>query len=98
MYIEFATGRLAGAAESISEATRLFGTQAGRKYIQRLAIIRALDKVSDLYGHQSLRFHPLKGDRRGEFALTLTGNYRLVLERLKEDTVRILAVEDYHGD
>lgn len=98
MDIEFVAGRLATAARSLSEATRLFGAPIGRKYLQRLAVIRSVDKFTDLYGHRSLWFHPLRGDRAGQFAMTLTGNYRLIVEMIEEDTVRILGVEDYHGD
>ncbi len=98
MEIRFATNRLAAASLSLSEATRLFGVPVGRKYIQRLAVMRAADKLTQLYGHRALQFHPLKGDRTGQHAMALTGNYRLVIERVSEDEVRILAVEDYHGD
>ena len=98
MDIQFAAGRLEAASRSISEAMRLFGTAVGRKYIQRLAIIRAADRVAELYGHRSLRFHPLRGDRTGQLAMSLTGNYRLMMEPMGEDAVRILGVEDYHGD
>ena len=98
MEIEFATNRLTAASLSLSEATRLFGVPIGRKYIQRLAIIRAVEKFTELYGHRTLRLHPLKGDRAGQYAMTLSGNYRLVIDRISEDAVRILGVEDYHGD
>ena len=98
MDIEFASNRLAIASLSLSEATRLFGAPVGRKYIQRLAILRTVDKFAQLYGHRTLRLHHLKGNRVGQFAITLTGNYRLILERINEETVRILDVEDYHGD
>ena len=30
--------------------------------------------------------------------MTLTGNFRLIIERVSEERVRILGVEDYHGD
>jgi proteic killer suppression protein len=96
--IGFATNRLAAAALSLAEAARLFGVPAGRKYIQRLAVMRAVDKFTQLYGHRALRLHPLKGGRAGQYAMTLTGNYQLILERVSEDAVRILDVEDYHGD
>ncbi len=98
MEIEFATNRLAAASLSLSEATGLFGVPIGRKYIQRLAVLRATDKFTQLYGHMALRVHPLKGNRAGQYAMTLTGNYRLIVERMSEDKVRILGVEDYHGD
>ena len=98
MNIEFSDHDLERAGISISEATRLFGAQIGRKYIQRLAILRAADKFSQLFGIRSLRLHPLKGERAGQHAITLTDNYRLIIERIREDRIRILKVEDYHGN
>ena len=98
MDIEFATSRLGGASLSLSEATRLFGVPIGRKYIQRMAVLRAVDTFAQLYGYRALRLHLLKGDRAGQHAITLTGNYRLILEQISQDAVRILGVEDYHGD
>ncbi|MBI4295492.1 MAG: type II toxin-antitoxin system RelE/ParE family toxin [Chloroflexi bacterium] len=98
MQIEFSTNRLAAASVSLSEASRLFGVPIGRKYIQRLTVLRAADKFTQLYGHQALRLHPLKGERAGQYSITLTGNYRLIIEKVKEDQIRILDVEDYHGN
>ena len=98
MELEFASNRLTKAGISLSEAGRLFGVPIGRKYIQRLAILRAMDKFSQLYGYQALRMHPLKGNRAGQYSITLTGNYRLIIEKVQEDKVYIIDVEDYHGD
>ncbi len=98
MEIEFSSNRLADASVSFSEASRLFGVPIGRKYIQRLAVLRATDKFTLLYGHRALRLHPLKGNRAGQHSMTLTGNYRLIIEKVQEDKVRIVDVEDYHGD
>ncbi len=98
MKLEFSTNHLAKASISLSEASRQFGVPIGRKYIQRLAVLRAADKFSQLFGLQALRLHPLKGDRAGQHAITLTGNYRLILEKIAEDTVLIVDVEDYHGN
>ena len=98
MEIEFSSNRLNAASLSLSQATRLFGVPIARKYIQRLAVIRATEKFQELFGHRALRLHPLKGNRAGQYAMTLTGNYRLIIERITEDKIRILDVEDYHGD
>lgn len=98
MEIEFATDRLAAASLRLSEASRVFGVPIGRKYIQRLAIIRAVDKFEQLYGHRALPLHASRGNRSGQFAITLTANYRLVIGKANEDAVRILGVEDHHGD
>lgn len=94
----FPSNRLANAGVSLSEAIRLFGFPIGRKYIQRLAVLRAVDNFSQLYGLRALRLHSLKGDRAGQYAITLTGNYRLIIEKVTEDKVRIVDVEDYHGN
>ena len=98
MEIEFSSNRLANASVSLSEASRLFGAPIGRKYIQRLAVLRATERFTQLYGHRALRLHPLKGNRAGQYSMTLTGNYRLVVENVREDRVRIMDVEDYHGN
>ncbi len=98
MELEFSSNRLCNAGISLSEASRLFGVPIGRKYIQRLAVIRATEQFEQLYGHRALNLHPLKGNRSGQYAIFLTGNFRLILEKIKDDKVRILDVEDYHGD
>jgi len=96
--LEFASNHLFNASVNLSEASHLFGIPIGRKYIQRLAVLRATDKFSQLYGHTALRLHPLKGTRAGQYAITLTGNYRLIIEKVNEEKVRIMNVEDYHGN
>ena len=98
MDIDFSSNRLTDAGKSLSEASRIFGIPIGRKYIQRLAILRAADKFSQLYGFQALKLHTLKGNRKGQYSITLTGNYRLIIEKVREDKVSIVDVEDYHGD
>jgi proteic killer suppression protein len=96
--IEFASNHLSGASVSFSEASRLFGVAIGRKYIQRLAVLRATNKFSQLYGLRALKLHPLKGNRAGQYSVTLNENYRLIIEKVQEDTIRIIDVEDYHGN
>ena len=98
MNIEFASNHLSGASVSLSEAIRLFGVPVGRKYIQRLAVLRATDKFSQLYGLRALRLHVLKGNRAGQYSVALNENYRLIMEKVQEDAVRIIDVEDYHGN
>jgi proteic killer suppression protein len=98
VHIEFSENRSADASVSLADASRLFGVPIGRKYIQRLAILRATDKFTHLFGHRALRLHPLKGNRTGQYSMTLTGKYRLIVEKIDEESVRIIDVEDYHGD
>lgn len=98
MNIEFSNNHFAKASISLSKASRQFGVPIGRKYIQRIIIMRAVDKFTQLFGFRALHLHPLKGDRAGQYAITLAGNYRLIIEKIAENTVRIVDVEDYHGN
>jgi proteic killer suppression protein len=43
------------------------------------------------------RFHPLKGDRRGIYAVTVRSNWRITFEWEQGAAVRV-DLEDYHGD
>ena len=98
MDLEFSSKRLDKASLDFSESTRIFVVQIGRKYIQRLVVLRAVEKFSRLYGIQALKLHPLKRNRAGQYSKTLTGNYRLIIEKIREDKILIVDVEDYHGD
>lgn len=98
MDIEYSNNRLEASSLNLNEAVHLFGLPVGRKYIQRVLILRAVGKFSELYGIRALKLHQLKGNRSGEYAITLTGNYRLIIENIREEKVLIVAVEDYHGN
>ncbi len=98
MDIEFSAKRLERASLGFAESSRIFGVPIGRKYIQRLLVLRAAEKFSQLFGIQSLKLHPLKENPAGQYAINLTGNYRLILEKAGENKVRVVDVEDYHGD
>jgi proteic killer suppression protein len=41
------------------------------------------------------KLHPLKGDRRGQYGITVTGNRRITF-RLRGNTVTDIDFEDYH--
>ena len=72
------------------------GIQA--KHIQRLRLILTnLDQAEsandmDLPG---LRLHPLKGSRKGAWAVTVSGNWRVTFKFSGRD-VEIVNYEDYH--
>lgn len=41
------------------------------------------------------RFHPLKGERSGEFSTSVSGNWRLTFGFIGEDAIDV-NLEDYH--
>lgn len=64
--------------EFSKEAFKAYGEQVGTKYIQRINIIKKSKDIEELKSIRPFRCHPLKGDRRGEWSITLTGFYRLI--------------------
>lgn len=68
------------------------------KISQRIGELKAAVSVEMLVQFQIGRCHPLKGNRKGEFAMDLVHPFRLVFEKNGNDIqlVRITAIEDYH--
>jgi plasmid maintenance system killer protein len=66
------------------------------KAMQKIAAAR---HEQDLYNLRSLKFHQLSGNRESEYAVWLTGNWRLILkieEEAESKYLSILRIEDYH--
>jgi proteic killer suppression protein len=62
------------------------------------AILAALEAAADLSEVATMpgwKLHPLKGDRRGEYGITVTANWRITF-RLRENMVTDVDFEDYH--
>jgi proteic killer suppression protein len=108
MDILFKTEALRKLCSSEHDAKKQLGGDSAKKLRTRLADLRAVTRVSELIAG---RPHPLKGDRRGQFALDLHGGRRLVFESANVPTplrtdgitdwqqvtiVRIVFVGDYH--
>ena len=75
------------------DAKVLQGQHAGR--ISR--ILDALDEAScpDQLKIPGMYLHPLKGDRKGQWAMTVSGNWRITFA-FDGDDVIIVNLEDYH--
>ena len=97
MDVDFANNRLRRCFEQRQEAVRRWGPDVGGRYVERINFIMAAENVRDLYAFVSLGFHSLKGTRRDQFAVTLTGQWRLILERGDDErTLIVVEVVDYH--
>jgi proteic killer suppression protein len=59
-----------------------------------LALLNASKAPGDM-GLPGLRLHPLRGGRRGQWAVSVSGNLRLVFEFDGEDATNVDLV-DYH--
>jgi proteic killer suppression protein len=67
---------------------------AAKKIQIRLNVLNRAKELRDI-GLPGFGFHPLKGDRRGEYAINVTGNYRITF-RFDGGDVFDLNLEDYH--
>ncbi len=99
MKVIFKNRALRDRYEDVSKASRAWGAQVARKYIQRVEQIEAMPTFHSLFSIRSLRLHPLKGDRQGQYALTLVGRYRLIIEQDEEsDAVLVSEVSNHYDD
>ena len=100
MEVRFKTNKLEKCYKESKRAEREFGQQVGRRYIQRVTIIKNTRSIDDLRELPGLRCHPLKGDRQGQWAINLTGRYRLIfiLEGEALEIARIEEVSKHYDD
>jgi toxin HigB-1 len=69
-------------------------TDTARRIRIRLNVLNRARELRDI-ALPGFNFHPLKGDRKGEYAITVTGNYRMTF-RFERGDVLDLNLEDYH--
>lgn len=93
LIIKFRTRKLEKCFSDSRQAVKEFGPQVGRKYIQRINIIKSTRSLEDLKALPGLRCHSLKGDRAGQYAVNLPGFYRLIFIA-KGDTLNIVTIEE----
>ena len=75
MEIKFKDTKLQTLCEKQQVAVKKLGSVCANKLRTRLADLAAASRVSDLVAGNP---HPLSGDLQGQFALNLTGGWRLV--------------------
>ena len=93
MIVNFKTKKLEKCFCEISQAKKAFGDQVARKYVQRVNLIRAAKNLDEVMVLPGLRCHPLKGKRQGQYAIKLTGFYRLIFT-IDGDCLDIAQIEE----
>jgi toxin HigB-1 len=98
--VTFRTKQLERCYVEHKAAVREFGKDVARRYIERINIIKQTASLEELARIQTLRCHPLKGDRAGHHAITLTGFMRLIfsIEGESLTVVRIEEVSKHYDD
>lgn len=61
---------------------------------RRLDVLQAAKELTDIEPH-GFRLHRLKGDRHGEWAIWVSGNWRITF-RFAKGEVQDVNLEDYH--
>ena len=73
--------------------------EVGRRYITRVNELYAVRDLQEAYNIRSMRLHPLKGSKRGELSVYLTGRWRLIVtEGETEESVVIRDVSNHYDD
>ncbi len=93
LIVVFRTNKLEKYFSHSRLAFKEFGSQVGKKYIQRINIIKSTRSLEDLMALPGLRCHELKGNRRGQYAMNLTGFYRLIFT-IEGETLNIVRIEE----
>ncbi len=109
MLLTFASKKLEKQLNSEKEIRKQYGHVA-RPLKNRMGALRAVANLDQVPRVPPERCHQLTGDRKGEFAVDLTGNWRLIFEpdpaAFRDDggidlvavtQIKILEIKDYHG-
>jgi proteic killer suppression protein len=113
MEIVFGSRKLGRGCNVEREGDRMWGPENARKVRRRLAELSAADSLAVVAKLPPARLHALKGDRKGQYAVDVKQPFRLIFEPAhdpiptKDDggvdleqitRIRVLSIEDYHGD
>jgi proteic killer suppression protein len=100
LIVKFKSRQLEGYFREHRKASKAFGEQIARKYIQRINIIQQTQSLDVLMKLPGLRCHALKGERKGQYAINLSGFCRLIftLNGKQLEIVMIEEVSKHYGD
>ncbi len=93
MIVNFKTKKLEKCYCQGKQAQKEFGSQIAKKYIQRVNLIKAAKDLDEVMSLPGLRCHPLKGNRKGQYAVKLTSFYRLIFT-VDGDCLDIALIEE----
>jgi len=81
-------------------AIRAWGDAVAHKYVERINLIQVAADLEELRKLPALKCHPLKGDREGQYAISLTGFYRLIFTMHGEhlEVVHVEEVSKHYDD
>lgn len=110
MNIAFKTRKLQKILTNPGEIKKTYGTMS-KRVSQRMDQLQAAPNLTTLQSIPALECHILTGDRKGEWAVSISGNYRMIfkidhdpipqkddgtIDSILVTDIRILETTDYH--
>lgn len=110
MQINYKTKKLKNSLTDERKLIREYG-QIAKKLKQRREELKAAENLKDISLLPSLRLHPYKGSRKGEWSIDIKDNWRLIFEidqepiptvedggvnLFKIKIIKIVSIEDPH--
>jgi len=98
LQIEYKNSRIKKVCTDAYEAEKKHGKEMAEKIHMRIDQISAALSVEMMIQYRIGRCHPLKGNRKNQYAVDLVHPYRLVFEKV-EDQIQIVSITeiiDYH--
>jgi len=98
LQIIYKSNKLERICTNYDVAKKEYGEEMAQLIHQRINQLKAAASVEMLVQFSVGRCHPLKGKRKGQYAMDLVHPYRLIFEHNKTNiqVVRIIKIEDYH--
>ena len=98
MIITYKDRKLEKICTDINVAQIAYGAEMAERIHKRICDISAYFSVEQLIENHVGRCHPLKNNRKGQYAMDLVHPYRLVFEKHGEviQLANILEIVDYH--
>lgn len=103
MDLNYKNKKLEKDCESPNKARAKYGDLIGKNLVKMIKKFKAAETLQDIKDLQSNGLHELNGDRKEEFAVKLTANWRLIFtvptgeKNYKNiNVIRIEKIEDYH--
>ena len=99
MELTFRTRQIQRCYEESARAIQRWGPEVARKFVTRIKQLQAVADFQQACNIRAMRLHALKGSKKGELSITLTGRWRLIATKGEgEDSVIIEEVSNHYDD
>ena len=98
MRITYKSKKIEKVCTVASEAEKKYGLEMAAKIHQRIDEISSADTIEEMVQITLGRCHPLKGERKGQYAVDLVQPNRLVFQKEGDEIqiAKIMEIVDYH--